>query len=100
MPTSHRDLDLTRSQERILIQLYHGKRISRAEIEKEKYEFLRYYSLLTYVNDKPPYYRLNCKGKSHVIYKRHEQFRYWIPIILSSALSFSALIVSIVALLS
>lgn len=92
MPLSLQEISLSKSQIKMLKKLFNESEIPYSEIKKDKYSSLEYYSLITVSNSK---YRITEKGKSYLRHIRKENFRFWIPIIISIA----ALIVSVIALL-
>lgn len=92
MPLSLQEISLNKCQIRMLKKIFNEAKIPYSEIKKDKYSSLEYYSLITFSNDK---YQITEKGKSYLRHIRKENFRFWVPIIISIA----ALIVSVIALL-
>lgn len=83
MSTPYKDLEFSLLQNLILLRVkYFGisyKSISR----NEKYDFLKYYSLVKYSSGSQPRLILNEKGRMYIRYKRRSKIRFWIPVIIS-----------------
>ena len=84
MPTSFKDLELSRSQYLILKRISFMKRIKCSTVDSSsKYNFLIRYSLIDYSDQTHLYYSLSDKAKFLLRYRRKERFRFWLPVIIS-----------------
>lgn len=84
MSASHRELDLSLSQNIILLRIKYFK-INKSTIRKhpERYSFLLEYYLVNYYRHDHQYYVLNNKAKMYLRFRFKDSFRFWTPIVIS-----------------
>ena len=98
MSNSHREIDLSLKQVKILKRIKRKGKIPTKEIEKYrlgKYKFLIYYKLIELDSYDLSIYHINLRGESYLRYRKKDKIRFLVPIIISVI----ALAISIAALL-
>lgn len=83
MSTSHKDLDLSFSQNLILLRIKYFKIPKAVVYANPKYKFLRKYYLVDYHPTDHTCLTLSDKGKMYLRFKRKDRFRFWIPVAIS-----------------
>ena len=83
MTTPYKDLEFSFSQRLILLRVKYIK-IKRSTVNsRPRYKFLRIYSLVDYYPKNHNYFVLSEKGKMYLRFRRKDNFRFWIPVIIS-----------------
>lgn len=83
MPTPYKDLELSFLQRLTLLRLKYRKINKNKVYANHKYDFLRKYNLTDYHPKNNNYLILSEKGKMYLRFRRKDNFRFWIPIIIS-----------------
>ena len=83
MSTPYKDLEFSFSQRLILLLLKYFKINKNTVYTNRRYDFLRTYSLVDYHPKNHMYLTLNEKGRMYLRYRRKDNFRFWIPVIIS-----------------
>ena len=83
MSTPYKDLEFSFIQHLTLLRVKYFKISYDTVRSKQRYSFLRYYSLVEHHPTKHDYLVLSEKGKMYLRFHRKDNLRFWIPVIIS-----------------